>query len=138
MSEASGQYRILVVEDNPHVAELFRTAIQRIVAEHLGGELEVRVDTAADGQEAWAILEASVLERTPFSLVVLDLMLPVLDGTAVLERLRAHATLRRLKVLVITATDKDGIEEAKAAGADAILRKPVQFNTIRDVVAQIL
>ncbi len=129
-------YRVLVVEDNPHVSEIFRYAFRRIVRERLGKEVEVRVDEASDGRQAWEMLGDAQLG--PYDLVVLDLMLPVLEGGELLSRLRGDPRFAEVPVVVITAADPDSCEDARASGATVVLRKPVQFNQIRDVVAEIL
>ncbi|MDF1564171.1 MAG: response regulator [Deltaproteobacteria bacterium] len=131
-------FRVLVVEDNPHVSEIFRYAFKRIVAEKLGDEVEVEVAGATDGHQAWSKLEETLTTAQPFDLVILDLMLPVLDGTEVLARVRANETLAPLPVIVITAGDEDACREARSAGATEVLRKPVQFAQIREVVGVLL
>ncbi len=68
--------RILIVEDDRDIAEL--------VALHLG-DLSIETDIAADGEAALA-----QLERRPYCLVILDLMLPELDGLEVCKRVRAR------------------------------------------------
>ena len=78
-------FRVLVVEDNPHVSEIFRYAFKRIVFERLGRAVEVRVEEAGDGHVAWQRLQDAAAHGVGFDLVVLDLMLPVLDGAEVLE-----------------------------------------------------
>ncbi len=131
-------YRVLVVEDNPHVSEIFRYAFRRIVSERLGQDVAVDVDGAADGHQAWTRLESMADGEARYDLVILDLMLPVLDGTAVLERVRAHPSLASLPVIVITAGDDEACQEARAAGATEVLRKPVQFAQIREVVGALI
>jgi two-component system copper resistance phosphate regulon response regulator CusR len=82
------------------------------------------VDAAADGMEARGLLQAYA-----YDLVVLDLMLPRLDGIGVLRGLPAHG--RRPRVLVLSARDQvnDRIE-ALNAGADDYLVKPFSFDEL--------
>ncbi len=131
-------FRVLVVEDNPHVSEIFRYAFKRIVFERLGRAVEVRVEEAGDGHVAWQRLQDAAAHGVGFDLVVLDLMLPVLDGAEVLSRMRQDEACCKVPVLVITAGDGETVARAKAAGADAVLRKPVQFKEIREVVARVV
>lgn len=137
-SEETRVFRVLVVEDNPHVSEIFRYAFKRIVFERLGEGSDVQVEEATDGHVAWQRLESAAADGEAFDLVVLDLALPVLDGTEVLARMRANDGCREIPVLVITASDADAVAAAEAAGANAILRKPVQFKEIRETVARVL
>ncbi|MFP5344118.1 MAG: response regulator [Gammaproteobacteria bacterium] len=84
--------RVLVVDDDAS----FRTAL----AETLRAELRCVVDEAANGTEALTKIGA----RAP-QLVVLDLLMPGMDGFAVLDTLRARADTAALPVLVVTAKD---------------------------------
>ena len=81
--------RILVVDDEPEARE--------IIAAHLAGQ-PVRIETAANGREALA-----VLEKTPVQLVVLDLVMPIMDGLAFLETLRTDSRHQQLPVVVVTS-----------------------------------
>ncbi len=104
--------RILLVEDEPKVAGF----VQRgLVAERYA------VDIAADGREGLELAEAF-----PYDLIVLDLMLPGIDGREVLQRIRRQNTW--VPVLVLTA--RDAIEDKVRlfdAGADDYLTKPFAF-----------
>jgi len=82
------------------------------------------VDAAADGLEARGLLQAY-----DYDLVVLDLMLPRLDGIGVLRGLPARG--RRPRVLVLSARDQVGDRvEALNAGADDYLVKPFSFDEL--------
>ncbi|MEW6487751.1 MAG: response regulator, partial [Thermodesulfobacteriota bacterium] len=101
--------KILVVEDEPHIA--------RGLAFNLEQE-GYRVLVAASGEEALRLLP-----EHPFSLVVLDLMLPGLGGLEVCRRIRALDP--RLPVLMLTAlsSEADRVEGLRH-GADDYLTKP--------------
>src|SRR3954451_20706570 len=113
--------RVLVVEDDPHIREL--------VVLHLGLE-GLQTVSAADGTEG---LRAARSE--PFDLIILDVMLPCLDGITVLRAIRREGHLNDVPVMMLTArreeSDKvNGLE----SGADDYLTKPVG---IRQVVARV-
>ena len=124
-AEASGQpaakpRRALVVEDEPHIREL--------VTLHLGLE-GLSVVEAGAGDDALRIVEEEALD-----LVVLDLMLPRVDGIAVCRAIRRHRTNGDVPILMLTArreeTDKVlGLE----SGADDYLTKPFG---VRELVAR--
>lgn len=95
---------VLVVDDEPDLRELLAT---RLRADG------VRVATAADGHAALALL-AGPAETLP-QLVLLDLMMPGVDGWHVLRRLRAQETTRDLPVIVLTARDSP---QDRATGAE--------------------
>jgi DNA-binding response OmpR family regulator len=96
--------RILIVEDDPGVRQLFRTELA------LAG---FDVDTRPDGLSALR----SIDESRP-DLIVLDLNLPRFDGTAVMRELHASRYTWSIPVIIVTGT------EYEHAVATAILRKP--------------
>ena len=103
--------RVLVVEDDPHICEL--------VLLHLGLE-GLATDSAVDGP---AGLQKARSER--FDLIVLDVMLPGLDGITVCRAIRREPNLKDMPILMLTArreeSDKvNGLE----SGADDYLTKP--------------
>lgn len=81
--------RVLVVDDDPD----FRFSVAAILAR----DLQCRTDEAGDGKQA---LEQ--IRRRPPDLVILDLLMPVMDGFAVLDALRARTETAALPVLVVT------------------------------------
>ncbi|HEY2574659.1 MAG TPA: response regulator, partial [Verrucomicrobiaceae bacterium] len=91
MSEPHPKPRILVAEDVRAISILITHVLQ-------GRGYEV--EAARDGEECLALIAA----RRP-DLVILDLMMPRLNGIEVLKRLRADAATRDLKVIVCTAKD---------------------------------
>jgi DNA-binding response OmpR family regulator len=104
--------RILIVEDDKKVASFIRKGLQ---------EERYAVDVAHDGESALFHFETN-----EYDVVILDLMLPRLDGMEVLRRMRASGN--RCPVLVLTA--KGGVEnkvEALDCGADDYLVKPFAF-----------
>jgi len=92
------------------------------------------VSQAAGGQAALDMLRA---ER--FDLVLLDILMPEVDGYAVLERMKADDTMRDIPVVVISAIETpDDVEKCKALGAEDYLIKPVDAATLNASVAKTL
>ena len=107
--------RVLVVEDYPPLARSIQQGLR---------EAGYAVDGAADGEEALALAEG-----TPYDGIVLDLMLPKMDGLAVLSRIRT--TGHRAGVLILTA--RDGVPDRVKGldgGADDYLMKPFAFEEL--------
>ena len=105
--------RILAVDDNPNNLEILKV---RLEAE--GYE----VVTAADGEEALARTH----ELMP-DLVLLDVLMPKLDGIAVLKQLKQETAQRFLPVILVTArSDTRDIVEGLDAGGDDYLTKPFE------------
>ncbi|MDO3435126.1 PleD family two-component system response regulator [Rhizobium sp. CBN3] len=104
--------RILVVDDIPANVKLLEA---RLLAEYFD------VMTAADGHEALAICE-----RNQVDLILLDIMMPGIDGFEVCERLKASQKTAHIPVVMVTALDQpaDRVRGLKA-GADDFLTKPV-------------
>lgn len=128
---------MLIVEDNTDHALLLRMAAERIVA-----GLEVRI--ARDGLEAVAYLEG----RKPFEdreahpapgLVILDLVMPRLDGFGVLEWVRASEEYRHLPVVVLTSSISPR-DEARAfeLGASDFHTKPADLGALEARLREIL
>ena len=93
------------------------------------------VVTAADGEEAWG-----VLERTPCQLVVSDWQMPRLDGVGLARRIKAHPTLHRTPIILVTSLDSP---EERAAGLEAgadgyIVKREVERGKLLDLVRQLL
>lgn len=117
--------RILVVDDDPSVRDLVSLQLE------LEGH---EVTTASDGAEALALIEA---EPAP-ELVVLDVMMPQLNGWDVLERLRADERHRRLPVVLVTAKDlPNDRQRGRELGATALLAKPHDAQCLIDIVAAV-
>lgn len=113
--------RVLVVEDEDSIL---------MSIEFLLTSEGYSVDTARDGAEALRLLE-----QTCPDLVMLDIMLPVIDGFELCRRIRADPRLRRTRVMMVTARGRDSeIEKGKSLGADAHLTKP--FST-RELMAEV-
>jgi len=114
-------HRILIVDDEPSIV----ISLQYLMARE-GYEVAV----ATDGEAALAAVEA-----TPPDLVILDIMLPKLNGFDVCQRLRADPRWKAVRVLMLTAKGRE-VEMARglALGADAYMTKP--FST-KDLVVEI-
>jgi DNA-binding response OmpR family regulator len=107
--------RILIVDDDPSVSSVLRRGLNYEA---------FAVDVAASGEEALEIAR----ERYP-DLVILDVMMPGLDGLEVLKRLRAAD--EHLPVLMLTAKDRDSdLVAGLEGGADDYLTKPFTFKVL--------
>jgi DNA-binding response OmpR family regulator len=114
-------HRILIVDDEPNIV---------ISLEYLMKREGFDTAVAADGEAALA-----ALEKTPPDLVILDVMLPRMNGFEVCRRIRADPRWRALRILMLTAKGRDTeVEKGLGLGADAYVTKP--FST-KDLIAQI-
>ena len=103
---------LLIVDDDPHIRDMLGLVLE---------EAGHRVRTVADGQQALAAIEAA-----PPDCIVLDLMMPVLDGHGVLRAMRERNLAAETRVLVLTCKVHAGeFIEAWQLGADEYVTKPV-------------
>lgn len=110
--------RILVVDDNTENRDVLA---RRLIRQGHS------VETAADGRAALAALRAA-----PFDLVLLDLMMPVLDGYGTLLELKADAALRHLPAIMVSALDElDSVVRCIERGAEDYLPKPCNPTLLR-------
>jgi heavy metal response regulator len=107
--------RVLIVEDEQKVAAFIRRGLK---------EEGYAVDTAADGQEGFYLASSN-----PYDIILLDLMLPALDGLTFCRKLRAQRNLT--PVIMLTAKDEVS-DKVKGldAGADDYLTKPFSFEEL--------
>ena len=110
MGRAKARRVVLVVEDDPDARRLFEV----VAAEEAG----LQVTGARDGQEA---LDRAMVVRP--DVVLLDLMLPRVDGYEVARRLRADPATRRAWIVAVTAHGDAG--QAIEAGCNQVLFKPI-------------
>ncbi len=103
---------ILVVDDNNLNRDLLRIRLERE---------GYRVTDAADGQAALAALRAR-----PYDLVLLDIMMPVLDGVDTLKAIKRDRSLHHIPVIMVSAMDEmETVAHCITHGADDYLNKPV-------------
>ncbi len=114
---------VLVVDDDPQIIELF--------ADVLAGDGRFEVATATTGYDAGVMTQ----QFRP-DIVVLDYMLPDINGNVVCRTIRENPDLAHIKVLIISGmVDPREIDALKQAGADEFIKKP--FN-IEKVVSRIV
>ena len=113
--------RVLVIEDEAPLRALLRDIL---------ADEGYAVDTAADGHAGWALLAAG-----GYDLVLCNVMLPYLDGSALVGRLRADPALRDTPVILLSAAAPPAV--AEAAGADAFVAKPFDLDALLATVERV-
>lgn len=109
--EASRRRRVLIVDDDPLIRRVVRAVLE---------DSAYVLDEAASGAEA-----LRVAARRPPDVVLLDVMMPGIDGFEVLTRIRKDPHLNRAVVVMLTARDTAADRErGKECGADAYFTKP--------------
>jgi len=125
--------RVLIVEDNPHIIEMYSYVLKKLAANELKGHSALEVHFAEDGYRAMTMLLES-----HFDLVMTDLYMPVMDGFELIQKMRSNETLKHIPVVAISAGGVDARERAMRLGVDIFLRKPVRFADVMDTVKQLL
>jgi CheY-like chemotaxis protein len=120
--------RVLVVDDDPEILELTTEAL----AEHLPN---VVIEESADGYDA--LLKIGSFK--PHA-VVLDLMMPRVDGAEVCRRLRANPDTRNIFIVAVTgmAADSNLVRKVKRIGVDGFFSKPLDFADVAKALAKLL
>lgn len=114
--------RVLIVDDDVHARKIARDILK---------PLELSIDFAEDGRSALALLERA----TP-DLVLLDLMMPEVDGFEVLRTMRGDPRLRVVPVIIVSAWgDRDIRLRGLSLGADDFVNKPFDRDELRARVA---
>jgi DNA-binding response OmpR family regulator len=117
--------RILVVDDDPRLLH--------VVAMYLSIE-GYDVDTASNGEEGLRLLE----QRRP-DLVILDVMMPGIDGLEACRRIKSNPETRAIPVVLFTALSRtDDVENGRAAGANRFINKPFSLIGLGAVIRSFL
>jgi threonine synthase len=95
--------RVAIIEDTPEAARLIRRILQ--------SQGDFFIDEATDGLEG-----LKLIKQTRPNLVILDLMMPQMDGFAVVDAMKADPTLRDIPIIVITAKELTPIEKHRLSG----------------------
>jgi len=114
-----GSGKVLVVDDEPAIRALVAKIIQR--AGH-------DVDTARDGAEA-----IEKLAVTSYAVIVLDLMMPNVDGYALIRHVKDQGTTRPA-IIVISAGDSASLRQLDPSMVHSILRKPFDIDVLGELV----
>jgi CheY-like chemotaxis protein len=125
MSSRANARSVLVVEDDPDI----RDAVVEILQDEGYG-----VSAAADGRQALDLLET--LAPLP-DIILLDLMMPVMNGFQFREEQLKKPELARVPVLIVTA-DANAMAKAEALQAAGFIQKPLKIQPLLDTIERLL
>lgn len=121
-----GKHRILVVDDDPEIVELFVDVLER------DGRFEVK--TASTGYDAGMLTN----EFHP-DLIILDYMLPDINGNVVCRTIRSKEEFAQTRIIIVSGVvNQEEIDELKAAGADDFIKKPFNIEKLIERIGQLL
>jgi two-component system OmpR family response regulator len=122
----SGKTKILVVDDDPEIVELFADVLNR------DGRFEVR--TASTGYDAGVLTQ----EFLP-DLIILDYMLPDVNGNVVCQTIRQNPNFEHIKIIIVSGVvNQDEINELLKVGADDFVKKPFNIEKLIERIGQLL
>lgn len=122
----SGKRRILVVDDEPEILEL--------LGDYLGADPRFEIRTASTGYDAGLL--TGVFKP---DLILLDFLLPDINGNVVCKRVREDASLARTKIIIVSGAVRQAeIDALLTAGADEFIRKPFDLNHLVGRVSALL
>ena len=117
--------KILIVDDEPNIV---------MTLEYTFKKSNYEVFIARDGQEALDILKTNFPD-----VIILDIMMPMVDGFATLEQIRKDDNLQHTKVMFLSAKNKESdVEKGLALGADAYMTKPFSIKKVVEKVEELL
>ena len=117
--------KILIVDDEPNIV---------MTLEYTFKKSNYEVFIARDGQEALDILKTNFPD-----VIILDIMMPMVDGFATLEQIRKDDNLQHTKVMFLSAKNKESdIEKGLALGADAYMTKPFSIKKVVEKMEELL
>ena len=119
-NEQQERQRVLVADDDQSIRQLVTTIVKRET---------FTVDSAADGLEA-----IEYLKKHEYAVVLLDLMMPRLDGFGVLEWMKTNPPLIKPIILVITAYADQRFKEVDSEVVAGVLRKPFEVAELGNLV----
>ena len=128
---AAASIRVLVIDDQ---AEARLALIDLLSALRVGASCPTGIDQAADGDEAMALVDKAQANGRPYDLLLVDWMMPKLDGEGVLRALNARTSAHRPLPVIVSAFDSDVMHAtAKELGANYFLPKPVLPESVRNL-----
>lgn len=115
---------LLVVDDSPDNIFLLQTILQ---------EAGYQVSTALDGESALA-----QIQQFPPDLLLLDVMMPGINGYEVAKRVRENFKLPFIPILLITACKSSQLSQGLGSSADAVIHKPIDIDELIKQVDSLL
>ncbi|HKS09986.1 MAG TPA: response regulator [Pyrinomonadaceae bacterium] len=122
--------RVLIVDDS---------ATNRQILKHQVGSWGMVHEEAESGRQALTLLHAAVQRNEPFSLAVLDLMMPNMDGFELARRIKANPAIAGVRLVMLTSFGERGdAQTARESGIAAYLTKPVRQSQLFDCLAKVI
>jgi uncharacterized protein (TIGR02266 family) len=125
--------RVLVVEDNRHVAQLIQQGLTGATRRDYGGGVTFAFRDAEDGRSA-----LEMLRNEDFDALIIDVYLPVLDGPTVIAVARKELGLAELPIIAVSGGGEAARAAAIAAGANIFLDKPMRLRRVIETMQRLI
>lgn len=124
--------KVLVVEDNPHVARLIREGLAGSTAQ-FGEQVSFEFCESSNGRDALEMCRSQ-----PFDAAIIDIYLPIMDGAQVIAALRSDAAFSGMPIIAVSAGGAPAREAALKAGADLFLDKPMRLRQVIESMQRLI
>lgn len=124
--------KVLVVEDNPHVARLIREGLAGSTA-HFGDQVSFQFCESSNGRDALEMCRSQ-----PFDAAIIDIYLPIMDGAQVIAALRSDTELAAMPIIAVSAGGSPARDAALKAGADLFLDKPMRLRQVIESMQRLM
>jgi CheY-like chemotaxis protein len=126
-------FRVLVVEDNRHVAALIQEGLRGSTRRDFNSNVSFVFRNAEDGRAA-----VEILRRETFDALIIDVYLPIIDGPKVIQQARSELGLADIPIIAISAGGDAARRSALDAGANIFLDKPMRLRQVIDTIQKLL
>jgi uncharacterized protein (TIGR02266 family) len=124
-------YRVLIVEDNVHIADLIQQGLAN--SKNFGERVTFRCTQANNGKRACELLAA-----TRFDALIIDVYLPAMDGTDVIVHARKNLALHALPIIAVSGGGDAARKLAMNAGANVFIDKPMRLKQVVETMQRLL
>lgn len=126
-------FRVLIVDDNHHVATLIQGGLASAIRREFGDGVSLVFRSAEDGRTALEILGRETIDA-----LIIDVYLPILNGPQVIAQARNQLGLSTLPIIAVSAGGDDARRAALEAGANVFLDKPMRLRQVFDAIQRLL
>jgi uncharacterized protein (TIGR02266 family) len=125
--------RVLVVEDNHHIAQLIHDGLKAWQRREPGQGVAFEVHSAGDGQQA-----IELLKQQWFDALIIDVYLPVVAGPKLIQIIRKELGLTDVAIIAVSGGGDPARASALDAGANIFLDKPMRLRQVIDTIHRLL
>jgi PAS domain S-box-containing protein len=122
--------RVLIVDDNATSRDILHSQVS-----YCG----MRSGSATDGPQALELLRTAVAQGTPYDVALLDMLMSAMDGVALARAIKADPTIASVRLVMLVSVESyRGAQEAKQAGVECYLSKPVRQSQLYSCLAAVM